>query len=798
MPGEASSSSFDWIVWEDQEAEVRATYVFPHGPAAKAGIEVNDAFFMLDGFQYFNAEDLDGAMKGTLPGQERTFYLMRGADGDHLITAPVRFTRYPTFLYPLSAALWQFSLWGFTLGVFFHLLGLAIAAPLALRSRKARQPLLLIFVSFLWMAGNLMRLVLVDLFGPPSPGGVFDHIFQGLTFVSLFGWIAFPMLLFRKVLCDADMMKAGRLGTMKALIFAPPLILGFAIIITAARGAFGPLTLDGLLVPILFYASCYIGAAAFLVLTQYGKDRKKAEALLWGWGRLGSTLTLAAAVVTALTVLGVVPILGAVTDTTAGWLIVSAQLLFIAPVTLVSIAPLQHGRVDEVLTRALTYLTILGLFFFAYVGGMTLLEPFLERSQAPRHVTGGIFAIILLLVFERMARPIRTYVQTLFVTERQKARRTLRRFQEEMRDILDHSTLIQRCIEVVGPAIGTRSAILFLHPSGPSGPWISSTYHPESPYLTHQLFYQIWPYFEGSERIWAKNPELTERDLPTDVLETLTAPRAALAVPILGEGATMGLLVLGEKKKRSAVFNLEDIEQLRALSVQLALAVERLNLVERERALIRQRAEAQMVALRAQINPHFLFNALNTIASLIGERPAEAEATVENLAGIFRHVLKTSGHSYITLEAEMELVAHYLEIERARFGEKLTIEYDIGPGLGIYNIPAFAVQTLVENAVKHGLEKQLDGGRLRIAARHIDNLLEIVVSDTGIGIPALFGAREGEISHGSFFGIGLSNISSRLEQLYDRKDLLVIDSRPGVGTTARMHIPLDESSTAAS
>ncbi len=800
MPGESSPSSFDWVVWEDRDGEIRATYVFPHGPAAGAGLRVDDAFYMLDGFQYFSAEDLESAMQGTRPGEMRTFYLMREApagDGDELVTVPVRFTRYPTFLYPLSEALWTFSLWGFTLGAFFHILGLAIAAPLARRSRKALQPLLLIFVSFLWMAGNLSRMILVDLFGPAIPNSLYDHVFQTLTLVSLFGWIAFPVLLFRKVLCDADIMDSKALGFLRYLIYVAPAILGVAVVTSTARGVVGPLTLDGLLVPILFYASVYIASAALLVLTLYSVDRRKAEALMWGWGRLGSTLTLAASIVTALTVLGVVPILGAVTDTTAGWLIVCAQLLFIAPVTLVSVAPLQHGRVEDVLTRALTYLTVLGLFFFAYVGGMTLLEPLLVRAQAPRHVTGGFVAILLLLIFERLARPLRTYARALFLTERQRARQMLRRFQEEMRDILDHTTLIQRCIDVVGPAIGTRSAILFLRPSGPTGPWISSVYHPEPPYLTDRIFYQIWTYFEGDGRIWARNSDLSERELPVDATGDLTGPGVALAVPILGENATMGLLVIGQKKKRGAVYNLEDLEQLRTLSSQLALAVERLNLVERERALIRQHAEAQLVALRAQINPHFLFNALNTIASLIGERPDEAELTVENLAGIFRHVLKTSGHSFISLEEELEVVSNYLQIEQARFGEKLEVSFDVDESIQNERIPAFVVQTLVENAVKHGLEKQRDGGCIHIAAHVLDGMMEIEISDTGVGIPALFSNEKGEVAPGSFFGIGLTNVSSRLEQLYGRSDLLTIDSHPGKGTTARMCIPLDGPDEAA-
>ncbi|GIV60359.1 MAG: hypothetical protein KatS3mg043_1448 [Rhodothermaceae bacterium] len=788
----AAPHSYAWIVWEDADDGIRATYVFPRGPAAEAGLREGDVFYMLEGLQYFSAEDLKSATQRIEPGQVRTYYVIR--DG-RVITAPVRFTPYPTFLYPLSSALWHFSIWGFTLGTFLHVLGLFIAGPLALRSRAAWPPLMLILVSFLWMFGNLLRILLVTLLGPPGATGFYAGLFEALTFASLAGWIAFPVLLLRKVLRDArldepDPARRRRFAPGRLPMYATPGLLGLAAVLTTWHGPLGPLTLDGLLVPILFYASCYIATAALLVLGLYALDRPRAEALLWSWGRTGSALILGAALITALSVLGVVPILGAVTDTTAGWLIVCAQLLYLAPVMLVSAAPLRHGKVDEVLTRALTYLTVLGLLFFAFVGGMTLIDPYLARVQAPRYVVAGLYLILLLVVFERLARLIRTYARHVFATDRQRAHRQVSRFQEQMRSILNLDTLVRQAVEVVGRAYDARSAILFIRPPGTTGPWVSSAYHPEPPYLTERLFHRIWPHFEREGRIWARNPELNESTLPPEPARLLVERGAALVVPIQGDGAPMGLLILGTKKKRRAVYNLEDLEQLRSLGGQLALAVERLNLVEREKTLARQRAEAQLVALRAQINPHFLFNALNTIVSLIEERPEEAEAVVENLAAIFRHILQTSGHPFIPLEAELDLVGHYLAIEKARFGDKLRIETEVEAETLATPVPAFAVQTLVENAVKHGLEKQREGGRLRITARRLDDgHTEIVVADTGVGIPALFDTGRGALSPDGIYGLGLTNVAQRLEQLYQRSDLLQIESRPGEGTTACLLIP---------
>src|SRR5690606_22942747 len=150
--------------------------------------------------QYFNVEDLERAIEGIPPGSERTYSVIRG---EQMLEIGVLFTRYPTFLYPLSEPLWNFAIWGFLLGAFVHVLGLIIAAPLAARSRPARFSLLLIAVSSLWMFGNLLRLLMVELLGPSVPGSFTDQVFQGLTLVGLVGWIGFPALLLHRVVDDA-------------------------------------------------------------------------------------------------------------------------------------------------------------------------------------------------------------------------------------------------------------------------------------------------------------------------------------------------------------------------------------------------------------------------------------------------------------------------------------------------------------------------------------------------------------------------------------------------------------------
>lgn len=782
---QASARSWDWVVWQEHDGLITADYVFPDSPARRAGLQEGDTFYLLDYQQFFNVEDLQRIIEGIPPGTVHTYTVQRG---DAYLEVDVRFTRYPTFLYPLSNALWRFSVWGFTLGAFFHLLGLIIAVPLAWRSLKARFSLLLIGVSALWMFGNLLRILWVEVAGPPIAGSTGDHAVQALTFVGLIGWVGFPILLLRKAIKDTYVTLGRWRVPTWGFVSLPPALLAAAALITTLQGSLGPISLDSLVVPILFYACCYIAAAAALFFAYRLTVSRGASTD--GWSRGGSLTMLGVALLFGLAVLDVVPIFGAVTDTTAGWIVVGAQLLSIAPVVLVSIDTLRYGKVSHVLSRALTYGAVLGLIFFAFVGGMTLLDPYLDETGTSPHVIAGLYVVLLLVIFERLARHVRTYVQQFFATDRQRVQKRLNRLLQRMRTVFDFESLAQETVDAVGEAFDVRSVRLFLQPSPASDHWISSAYHPEPPYLTERVVRRIWPYIQRDATIWARNDELNESSLPPEVARLLTERNIVLVVPILEEDRALGLLALGEKRHRRAVYNLEDLDQLRSLSGQLALAAERLTLVERERTLIRETAEAELVALRAQINPHFLFNALNTIISLIEEQPEDAVETVEHLSAIFRYTLQTGSRPFVTLEEELTLVDHYLAIEHVRFEPRLTIERDVDPSVRSHPVPAFAIQTLVENAVKHGLEKQRGGGHLSLTCRRKDDGVQVVVSDTGVGIPSLFEQGERPVHDASFLGIGLQNVSTRLEELYGRDDLLWIRSEADRGTTVRLELPV--------
>jgi signal transduction histidine kinase len=194
-------------------------------------------------------------------------------------------------------------------------------------------------------------------------------------------------------------------------------------------------------------------------------------------------------------------------------------------------------------------------------------------------------------------------------------------------------------------------------------------------------------------------------------------------------------------------------------------------------------ATAQLAALRAQINPHFLFNSLNSIAQLIHVDPAKAETCVERLAEIFRYLLHRAEQEFVPLADELQMTTAYLEIERARFEERLRVETRIDPRCLRQLIPNLLLQPLVENAVKHGLSRKVGPGTLRIDARVDDEMLTLIVGDDGLGMsPTVLDSVYER-------GVGLRNLRARLERLYGPSHLPEITSTPGGGTRVCLRLP---------
>lgn len=205
-------------------------------------------------------------------------------------------------------------------------------------------------------------------------------------------------------------------------------------------------------------------------------------------------------------------------------------------------------------------------------------------------------------------------------------------------------------------------------------------------------------------------------------------------------------------------------------------------LENRQQELRELAASAQLAALRAQINPHFLFNSLNTIAQLITVDPVKAELCVERLAEIFRYMLTRGEAQFVPLADELNIVEAYLEIERARFGDDLVFEERVDDQARRVLLPGLILQPLVENAVKHGVSRKIGGGRVTIEARLEQGDLRLAVRDTGVGV------RDGAAVFED--GVGLRNVRDRLLRLYGDQYTPEVTSRPGQGTTVSLRIPV--------
>lgn len=203
-------------------------------------------------------------------------------------------------------------------------------------------------------------------------------------------------------------------------------------------------------------------------------------------------------------------------------------------------------------------------------------------------------------------------------------------------------------------------------------------------------------------------------------------------------------------------------------------------------------SNARLGALRAQLQPHFLFNSLNAIATLLRRDPRQAEATLMSLSELLRLALSQSDKQELTLREEMKFVEHYLEIQRTRFGDKLRIEVDIEPATLDCMVPALLLQPLVENAIRHGLEPADREGLVRLSARQSNSTLAITVEDDGVGLPKSCGdATEPVASNPSKTGtgIGLGNLRARLEMLYGANQSLELIAREDRGVSVRIRIP---------
>ena len=215
--------------------------------------------------------------------------------------------------------------------------------------------------------------------------------------------------------------------------------------------------------------------------------------------------------------------------------------------------------------------------------------------------------------------------------------------------------------------------------------------------------------------------------------------------------------------------------------------------IAQARAVVRAQAlayDAQLGMLHYQINPHFLFNTLNAISTLVLEkRNEQAERMLLGLSGLLRYSLDRQPTELSALSAELEAQKRYLEIEQARFGDKLKVRFDIERGLEGARLPSLILQPVLENAIKYAITPRAEGGSISIQARRDGDLLRVAIEDDGPGLERTGLERGGAPARGS--GVGLANARERLELIYGARAALVASNREPHGCRVEIHLPLE-------
>ena len=350
-----------------------------------------------------------------------------------------------------------------------------------------------------------------------------------------------------------------------------------------------------------------------------------------------------------------------------------------------------------------------------------------------------------------------------------------------------------------GRLTGSLGGALMSVPALLHGEWAAMPFHVLCGFLAGQLR----AFAADKDDIWSFSPFI-DQSMFRLIKRNLPRPRL-FDWQVMFLATIVGLRFVQTELARSfrrSIYSIESLDNLWVWALIYAAAVTaigieikifngvrlQIKLEEQERLLL----HARMESLQNQINPHFLFNTLNSISSLVRFDPDTARDMIFKLATILRRLL-SSGEAFVPLREELEFIDNYLDIEVVRFGrEKLKVVKELDPASLDVVVPSMLLQPLVENSIKHGLSPKIEGGSIYLRSRVTNSRLIIEVEDDGVGMG---GAQLEESSSWSGMGIGMANISERLQVLYGDTARMTIDSHEGKGTLIRIRLPLVEAAS---
>lgn len=443
------------------------------------------------------------------------------------------------------------------------------------------------------------------------------------------------------------------------------------------------------------------------------------------------------------------------------------NLLLFFPFVNAAFLQLQFGKVSLVITRTIQYLVffILSIFLYLFISQMFNYLPGIQYRRVLEFISFAILVLILFLIYQANQNRLSKY----FVTAQQERLNNLKSFITQIPLYTSSVNLRSDLVEKLMDFFNAETVHLWWSDDNPDN---------EAEHRYYENQEQIYQQLAEARTIWSKSKEIASFKFESDAEKDLLSTAYSLICPVTVDDERHALLMLG--RKRRGVYNLSDLEQINQLIQQTQLTLNVLQLYAREKDLIQQTYEANLTALRSQINPHFLFNTLNSIGELVHESADLAEQAVEKLAFIFRYTLKKSSQNYVPLSDEMSLISTYLDLEKIRFGDRLNAHIDVAKEIKEVPIPAFILMTLTENCIKHGIAKILRDGVVSVSCFKEGDDLMCEVYDNGPGI---------DLSR-IYKSTGLSNSIARLENIYDRKNLLSFENT-GDGTMVRLRIPLN-------
>lgn len=759
----AGFGSTDWVVWEDQGSDVVVRKVHPlirnHPDLGERYLREGDILRRIDQSDVYRAEVAQTIVRHARPGNILMYQIQRPlydleADPytrdlyttyeNQNLLIPLSFQ--PRFSFERYTGLWSLFPWMLVLGGFLSLVTLLIILPIVRPTLRENWPVLAVAVLCL-----LVFLVL----GLRHGNLLVRTEFVKVRFEQWFNLTVMVLL----PLYGAAALNARLRGRFRWAMLLP-LGVGAALAVTAYQSIFGG--------PFLHYSAVLEQATWALFDLQV---LLLLLASLHSWqhrSRIDQAFHL-------LAVLYMLPLAGfhawsMATGLGEGWtepaaFLSSAAILF--PLISVAASQLKFGRVSLVLNSSLQYVILaavcLGLFFLierllATFGFQFQYQVYLELS----------LLIVLVFGLRALWSGYEGRFRHLFVLAQQERRDKIGAFTASIPQYSSSRRLQEDLCAALQAYFETPVVALRLREEEAAG---------TSFQIAEEAEHAIYLWLNTRTKHWARTRQSSADTLPEELEAALSASAAYLALPIFVNESIYGMLYLG--KKRRGVYHLDDLEILGRIIQQTRLSLGVLHLLEREKLLMEKNYEANLTALRSQINPHFLFNTLNTIAALIHDDPDGAEKAVEKLAFIFRYTLKHSDKAMVSLRDELSLVRTYLEIEQIRFGDRLNLSFEIDPaGLDV-ELPAFVVQTIVENCIKHGIARITGRGIVSMQVRVQDGQVFVVVYDNGPGID-LSRVRS---------STGLSNALTRMQQIYGREDGLVFENT-GDGTRVTLCLPM--------